>query len=693
MSEKIMSQHLQRSAILYVRQSTPHQVSHNQESRRLQYAMRDRLDELGWSEVEVIDEDLGRTASGTAQRTGFERMVARVSLGDVGVVAAREVSRFARNNREWHQLVEICAIVSTLLIDHETVYEPRNSNDRLLLGLKGNLSAYELDQLRQRALAARQAKARRGELLMTLPPGFVKTEDGRMEKDPDRRVQQAIELLFHKTLELGSARQAALWFLERELEIPVRYHDGTGWQTVWRQPASGMIVRMLRNPMYAGAYAYGRRHVVTRIDDGIARRSARCRPQGGYEVLIYDHHDGYVSREAFERLQKMLSNNAQQRGGGSGAPKHGKGLLVGLLRCARCGRKLRVTYTGTPRLVRYVCDRAQMASGVGMCIAFGGTAIDDGVSRELVRVLAPAAIEAAARAAEELGREREDGLEALRLELEAARYEAGRAQRQYDAADPENRLVAGELEARWNRALEKAARLEARLKESSVKKATPGPADPETMRALAQDFARVWHAEQTDIRLKKRIARTLIEEIIVDLSPEGSAVELVIHWKGGVHTCLQVTRRRRGQHGQATSDDTVDAIRVLARVCKDERIAQALNRSGSKTVKGQVWTRSRVKDVRRSYRIPVYDPARQQEEGWLKLGEAAAYVGVTPLTARRYIESGQVEALHPVNRGPWVLRRQDLDRPAVRELFERIRAQRNHPGIPTSSNQTPLFPG
>ncbi len=692
MSEKVTSQHLQRSAILYVRQSTPHQVSHNAESRRLQYAMRDRLDELGWSEIEIIDEDLGRTGSGTAQRTGFARMVAQVSLGEVGVVAAREVSRFARNNREWHQLVEICAIVSTLLVDHETIYEPRNSNDRLLLGLKGNLSAYELDQLRQRALAARRAKARRGELLMTLPPGFVKTEDGQMEKDPDRRVQQAIELLFHKTLELGSARQAALWFLEQELQIPVKYHDGVRWQTVWREPRSDMVVRMLRNPMYAGAYAYGRRQVVTRLEDGLPTKSARCRPGGAYEILIYDHHEGYVSRESFERLQKMLSNNAQQRGSGSGAPKQGKGLLVGLLRCARCGRKLRVTYTGTPRLVRYVCDRAQLTSGAGTCIAFGGTAVELAVSRELVRVLAPAAIEAAARAAEELGREQADRLEAQGLELEAAGYEAARAQRQYDAADPENRLVAGELEARWNRALEKVARLEERLKKGSVERAASAPPDPESTQALAQDFARVWDAEQTDIRLKKRIVRTLIEEIVVDLSLEGSAVELVIHWRGDVHTRLQVARRRRGQHGQATSEDTVDAIRVLARVCMDERIAQALNRSGSKTAKGRVWTRSRVKDVRRSYQIPVYNHARQQEEGWLKLGEAAMYVGVTPLTVRRYIEAGQIEALHPVSRGPWVLRREDLDRPAVRELFDRIRTKRTYPGIPAPTNQTPLFP-
>lgn len=693
MTEKITAQHLERPAIIYVRQSTPQQVACNEESRRLQYSMKDRLHELGWSEIEIIDDDLGRTASGTAQRPGFARMVTRVSLGEVGAVAAREISRFARNNREWYQLVEICGIVNTLLIDHETVYDPRNSNDRLLLGLKGNLSAYELDQLRHRALEARRAKARRGELLLSLPTGFLKTEDGRLEKDPDRRVQHAIELLFHKTLELGSARQGALWFLDHGVDIPVQYHDGIRWRTVWRRPTSGMIVRMLRNPMYAGAYTYGRRRVIMRIEEGMPRKITRCRPRGEYEVLIYDHHEGYVSRETFERVQDMLSNNVSQGGGSAGAPKHGKGLLVGLVRCARCGRKLRVTYAGSPRLVRYVCDRAQVNSGVGTCIAFGGTAVDHAVARELVRVLAPAAIEAAARAAEELGEEWQGEFEAMRLELEAARFETARAQRQYNAVDPENRLVAGELEARWNKALEKSRRLEEHLEKEKSRRPASGPPDLAMLRTLAEDLDRVWNLEPANISLKKRIVRTLIEEIIVDLTPEGSGIQLVIHWKGGVHTRLHVARRRRGQHLQATSPDSVDAIRVLARVCTDERIAQAMNRSGLQTAKGNVWTRSKVKDVRRSYEIAVHDSDRQKEEGWLKLGEAAAYLGVAPATVRRYVELGKIAALHPVSRGAWVLRREDLDRPEVRDLMEQVHTQKAHPGKAVSKNLTPLFSG
>src|SRR5215210_4906302 len=275
MSEKIRPNHLQRKAILYVRQSSAYQVTHNLESQKLQYAMEERLRHLGWREIEVVDDDLGRSAAGTVQRAGFERMVAQVCMGRVGAVAAREVSRFARNSREWQQLVEMCRVVDTLLVDQETIYDPRQGNDRLLLGLKGSLNEYELDLLRQRSVEARQQKARRGELLIVSPVGYVKGEH-RLEKDPDRRVQDAIALVFRKLLELGSVRQTLLWFLEQGLELPV---INAREQVRWRRPSYGMVYSMLTNPAYGGTYAYGKTEQVTTYVDGEPRQTIRRKPR------------------------------------------------------------------------------------------------------------------------------------------------------------------------------------------------------------------------------------------------------------------------------------------------------------------------------------------------------------------------------------------------------------------------------
>jgi DNA invertase Pin-like site-specific DNA recombinase len=261
-ADKVRPHHLARKGIVYVRQSSAHQVLHNPESRALQYAMRDRLAALGWSEIEVVDDDLGRSAAGGVARAGFQRMVAEVCLGKVGAVAAREVSRFARNSRDWQQLIEMCRVVDTVLVDGEAVYAPRDGNDRLLLGLKGSLNEYELDLLRQRSLSARHAKARRGELVVAAPVGFVKAGD-RLEKDPDRRVQEAIRLVFDKVAELGSARQALLWFHEHGLDLPARQRDGA---ILWRRPCYGSIHRMVTNPAYGGAYAYGRTGAAVRYD-------------------------------------------------------------------------------------------------------------------------------------------------------------------------------------------------------------------------------------------------------------------------------------------------------------------------------------------------------------------------------------------------------------------------------------------
>ena len=474
MSDKIKSQPMGRKALLYVRQSSTYQVNHNLESQKLQYAMRQRLHMLGWQDIEVIDEDLGRSAAGTVTRSGFERMVAEVCMGKVGAVAAREVSRFARNSREWQQLVEVCRVVDTILVDQETIYDPRQSNDRLLLGLKGSLNEYELDLLRQRSLEARRQKAQRGELLVCAPVGFLKSE-GRLEKDPDRRIQEAILSVYSKFSELGTVRQTLMWFLEHDLQLPMRIAES---EIAWKRPKYSTVYHMLTNPAYGGAYAYGKTEHLTEYKDGEPHQRCRHKPRKQWFVLIPNTHDGYVSWEQFEQVQLRIANNVRERQQ-SGTIQNGAALLGGVLRCRRCGRKLMVQYTGEGGdVVRYSCKRGWLDNGQPRCIGFGGTTVDEAIGHQLLRVVQPAAVEAAIMASKEEGRKKDEVVEALKRDLEAARYAAQRAQKQFDHADPENRQVAAELEKRWNVALERVQELETRIGKCSNEQTDP-PAEQE----------------------------------------------------------------------------------------------------------------------------------------------------------------------------------------------------------------------
>ena len=682
MSDKIKPHHLERKAILYIRQSSLYQVNHNLESQKLQYAMEERLQQLGWREIEVVDDDLGRSAAGTVTRAGFERMVAEVCMGKVGAVAAREVSRFARNSREWQQLIEVCRVVDVVLIDQETVYTPRQSNDRLLLGLKGSLNEYELDLLRQRSVEARVAKAQRGELLMIAPVGYIKTEEQHLEKDPDRRVQQAIVLLFEKFLELGSVRQTLMWFLEQGLDMPARNELG---ETCWKRPSYGTVYRILTGPVYGGAYAYGKTERTTRYETGEPRKSSRRKPRERWLALIPNTHEGYVSWEQFEQIQQAIASN--DRGWGqSGAVQNGSALLAGLLRCHRCGRKLTVIYCGNQADVRrYACHRGFLDNGQARCIGFGGTPVDEAIAQEVLRVVQPAAVEAAVLASEQETRMQDDVLQALRRDLEAARYSAGRAQKQYDASDPENRLVADELERRWNQALQRVREVELRI-EQHVHRHGNVTAAPtrEQFEDLASELETVWSCSETDIRLRKRILRTLLHEIVVDVDAEAGEIILTLHWKGGVHTELRLPRRRRGQNSSQTSKEAVEAVRVLARICSDDLIAGVLNRNGLQTGRGNRWTRERVIALRSYHEIPCYSVERRRAEGWMNLTEAATSLSLSGRTLRLAVERGEIEAEHPLADGPWVINQRALETDAAARFVERVRRSNRDPAIPTS---------
>lgn len=682
MSDKIQRHHLERRAVLYIRQSSTFQVTHNLESQKLQYAMQTRLQQLGWQDIEIIDEDLGRSAAGSVERSGFERMVAQVCLGQVGAVAAREVSRFARNSREWQQLVEMCRVVDTLLIDQETVYSPRLSNDRLLLGLKGSLNEYELDLLRQRSWEARREKAKRGELIVTAPVGYLKTPDQQLEKDPDQRVQQTLLLVFRKFLELGSVRQTLLWFLEEEILLPARTCAGSAAETVWKRPVYASIYRILTNPTYGGAYAYGKSETTAQYQEGKPRKRTRLRPKQEWLALIPEAHEGYIDWEQYQQIQRLIADNFLGPAR-TGAAKQGLALLAGILRCRRCGRKLTIHYTGNAHgFLRYCCRRGQLDQGEPKCLSFGGIPVDAAIAREIVTVVQPAAVEAANLARQQAAQGQDEVLAALQRDLEAARYAARRAEKQYQAADPDNRLVTQELERRWNQALTHMQEVEQRLADQQTRKDLVTVPDADVLQDLAADLEAVWNDPRSDARLKKRIVRTLIREVVADVDKARSEIILVIHWQGGVHTELRLPRRRRGCC-QATSKDIIQAVRVLARICTDDILAGLLNRNGLHTGKGNRWTRERVVSLRSHHQIPCHDPDACQREGWLNLSEAADFLGISGATLRRAVERGKITGEHPLPDGPWVFHREALQTKAAAQVVARAR---HRSGTPADAN-------
>jgi DNA invertase Pin-like site-specific DNA recombinase len=685
---KITAEHLSRSAIVYVRQSTFYQVMNNLESGRRQYGLVERARQLGWSDVQVIDEDLGRSGSGTT-RAGFEKLLATVCERHVGAVLSLEASRLARNGRDWHTLLEFCGLVGALIVDEDGVYDPRLPNDRLLLGMKGTMSEMEVSVFRQRSMEAIKQKARRGEYFSTVGVGYVKCEGDRIDKDPDRRVREAMSLIFRKFSELQTVRQVLVWIRQEQILLPV-LQQGPGKQPIlWKAPVYHTLHHILTNPVYAGAYAFGRRGTTVALAEGRKRMIRTVhRTSDSWEVLIKDRHEGYISWEEFARNQEIISDNANGKSYlGRGSVRRGEALLPGLFRCGRCGRKLTVHYgsRGT-QTQRYACRGAFSERAEMSCISFGGMRVDRLVGQEVLERVQPLGIEASLTAMKSLEREHSEKRLQLENALEQARFEAARAYRQYDASDPENRLVTAELERRWNERLVVVRTLEEDIgRLATDRKPVLSSSDRDRLLLLGEDLARAWNNPEVTNETRKKIVRLLIQEIVVDTS--GNTVDLIIHWQGGDHTRLSVKKNRAGQTRWSTADDVIELIEALARQMPDQSIAAVLNRSQKQTGRGNTWTRMRVCSVRNQKGISPYQDGERKARGEVTLNEAADILTVSPSTVLRMIGTGLLPAHQLCKGAPWIIRGSALHTEAVQREANSRRAR-----VPSSHDprQQPL---
>ena len=689
MNEKITDQHVQLDAYVYVRQSTGHQVRHHHQGRQRQYDLSDRAHQLGFKRVVVIDEDQGKTGSGMVDRPGFATLLAAVCGGDVGAIFALEASRLARNNRDWHHLVDLCALTATLIIDGEGVYDPREVNDRLLLGLKGTMSEFELSLFRQRAREAFEMKVAAGHAMWEVPIGYTRDERDRVEKIADRQVQAAIQGVFHKFRELGSARQTALWYRDHNVALPEAIRGTRSTQYAWKLPTETRIRQILKNPCYAGALAYGRTEAKVTVDDGRARKSSsrNYKPQEKWKVLLRENHDGYITWQDYEENLSMLESNAASRQPrADGVTKGGTALLGGLLRCGHCGRKLFVGYSGkSGRQPRYLCHGGREARGSASCQSLGGGGIDQAVSAAVLEAIEPAGIEASILTMSQFDQQQDERQRSLELAMEKACFEVDRARRQYELVDPANRLVASELESRWNCEMEKQAELQRQLNATTNQRQSLTEREQQRLLELGHDLKQLWEHDSATAALKKRVLRTVLEEIVIRDDTERKNHMLVLHWKGGVHTELSVVRNKPGKRTTNTSPTALELIEELSKVCSDQAIAATLNRLGYKTGAGKTWRVHSVYNARYHHKLKNYRNAKL----WLTVEGAAQELGVSQTVIRRLIRESTLPAKQVAETTPWIIDRESLCLPAVIKDVQRVRSGRQ---LSSCSDQQPQFP-
>lgn len=658
---KITTAHRARLAFVYVRQSSMQQVRHNRESQRRQYDFAEQATMLGWSRdrVVIIDEDQGKSGAIAHARSGFGRLVNAVARGETGIVMSLELSRLARNDADWHHLVYLCRWTETLIADEHGLYDPASSADRMVLGIRGQVNELERDNAVHRMVEARWSKARRGEAFTIPPAGYELDEQGQLVQTSDEVVQSALGRVFEKFDELGTARQVYVWWRDEGLPFPVRRLAPRVHPVVWSAVSYRLVLQTLHPPIYAGAYVFGRSETRRELDPESQRLVVRRVKRKDWPVLIKDHHPAYIPFEKYVQNQERIRSNEamgpRTDDSHQGAAREGRALLQGLVRCGQCGRRMVVNYGGASaaRTLQYRCLRARVLYLGPECQLVGGKRIEATVVEAFLQVTEAAGPAAAALAGESVRAEREAAERAWQLQVEKAEYEAQRAERQYNAVEPENRTVARELERRWN---ERLVELETVRARATAARAGQQPLTKEELaraHTLGNDLGQIWHAPTTTVRDRKRLLRCLIEEVQLRTEAKRHLVRIV--WKGGTITDRELVRLAPGSQGTRTAEDTIALVRKLALEFDDSQAARILNRQGRRSGLGRAFTQSSVRSLRAKNRIPqcASKPARDEREGPFTADEAARELGVTMTTIHRWLREGVLAGQQATPRAPW----------------------------------------
>ena len=681
-SEKLQTHHLERLAVVYVRQSTLQQVLDHQESTRIQYGLVDRAQALGWKAERVltIDEDLGKSGSSAEGRLGFQRLVTEVGLNHVGLILGVEMSRLARSSKDWHQLLEICALFGTLIADLDGIYDPSQYNDRLLLGLKGTMSEAELHIIKQRMVQGKRNKAQRGELGFSVPIGYVRRPSGEICFDPDEQAQQVVKLIFRKFEELGTLNAVLRYLVTHHIQVGVRVLSGLNKGDLeWRRPNRPTLQNLLKSPVYAGAYAYGRKQMDARKKRVEHPHSGLVvKPMEEWLVLIKDHHPAYISWEQYQQHLAQLKSN-QARADELGHVRSGVSLLSGLLVCGRCGCRMTVQYHRAEDCHRYVCCREAADYGGALCQYLAGACLDEYVTEQVLRALEPAALDLSLAAARHLEADRAELDRLWRQRLERACFEAERARRHYHLVEPENRLVARQLAQEWEDALQKRQQLQedyGRFCHKQPKQLTDE--EKKAIQQMAESLPNLWFSDTTTHAQRKEIVRQVIQKVIVTVAGKSEQVQVKIEWTGGYVGQGQIIRPVAKWTQLSNYPQLCQRLEQMtqAKLTTDEMIDQ-LHREGFHPPKRRkTFNREVLRTLMRrlglgTRRGPQPREALAENEWWLP--ELAIVLNMPEVTLYNWVRRGWVKARQlPQSPKHWIVW-------ADKSELERLRAHRQRP--------------